>query len=360
MKVAAGLTDVSVRLGGSLILDGVSLRVAQGEFVSLLGPSGSGKTTSLNVLAGFIQPVTGDVILDDEIVNAVPPPKRDVGFVFQNYALFPHMSVAENIGFPLRVRRTDKRGRDAAIAASLELVQLVGMDSRPVGSLSGGQQQRVALARALCFKPRVLLLDEPLAALDKQLRSTMQLELARIQREVGVTTLAVTHDQVEALTMADRVVILRDGRIEQEDTPEEVYRRPATLFVARFLGEANIVPVDSQGSVRGWDLRLPGQRGGVAVIRPEDIVVRSPRVSESLDGVSAIVEDVHFQGTQYRLVARLGGLPDPIVAFLGAVTRAPAPGDRVALQLDEARVHVIAEPHARSLAASAEAATSSA
>jgi putative spermidine/putrescine transport system ATP-binding protein len=341
MRLAAGLDRVSVRLGGSLILDEVSLHVAPGEFVSLLGPSGSGKTTSLNVLAGFIDPFDGDVSLDDERVNGVPPAKRDVGFVFQNYALFPHMSVAENIAFPLRLRGIDRRQRDDAIARSLELVQLAGMGPRSVTSLSGGQQQRVALARALCFNPRVLLLDEPLAALDKQLRNTMQIELARIQREVGVTTIAVTHDQVEALTMADRVVIMRDGRVEQVGTPEEVYRRPATLFVAGFLGEANVMPIGAGGALAGLGVRLPGHRAGIAVIRPEDVsVVASEHGGDAAVG---IVESTYFQGTQYRVLVRLEGSSEPIVAFLEAAPTAPQPGETVKVEVDPSRVHVIDE-----------------
>jgi putative spermidine/putrescine transport system ATP-binding protein len=333
------LDQVSVRLGGSLILDEVSLQVAPGEFVSLLGPSGSGKTTSLNVLAGFIDPFEGDVTLDGERINRVPPARRDVGFVFQSYALFPHMTVAENIAFPLRLRGTDRRTREQAIAESLELVQMPGMGARSVASLSGGQQQRVALARALCFNPRVLLLDEPLAALDKQLRTTMQVELARIQREIGVTTVAVTHDQVEALTMSDRVIIMNNGRVEQVGTPEEVYRRPATLFVAGFLGEANVIPIDAAGELVGLGVRLAGHRAGIAVIRPEDVSVVASREGDC-DGAEGTVESTYFQGTQYRLLVRVVGSVEPIVAFLEAPD-APQPGDTVWVQVAPPRVHVI-------------------
>jgi len=243
MSTALSLQDVRVFLGGNEILCGVSLDIQPGEFVTLLGPSGSGKTTTLNVIAGLVDNSGGSVQFNGKSVDKRPSHDRDIGLVFQSYALFPHMTVGENVSFPLRTRKVPKSQWPATVDRMLELVQMSGLAGRKVSSLSGGQQQRIALARSLSPSPSVLLLDEPMAALDKQLRETMQIELKRIHEEVGVTTVAVTHDQTEAMTMSDRVAIMRDGLLEQVGTPEELYREPATLFAARFLGETNLVPV---------------------------------------------------------------------------------------------------------------------
>ena len=305
MSVRLTLEDVRVILGGNEILHGVSIDVAPGEFLTLLGPSGSGKTTTLNVIAGLEAASAGHVRFDEQPIEHRPAHARDIGMVFQSYALFPHMSVADNVAFGLGRRKVPKAERRKIVDEMLELVRLPGMAARNVRSLSGGQQQRVAVARALAMSPSVLLLDEPMAALDKQLRETMQIELKRIQSAVGVTTVAVTHDQTEAMTMSDRVAIMRDGLIEQIDTPEVLYRRPATLFAAKFLGEANIWPV-SEGRIVGFGAEATA-RSGMAVVRPEDLTLGS-RCPDGTPSVRAKVVSTSFQGTRYRVAAEHDGL----------------------------------------------------
>ena len=225
--------------GVTRVVDGLDLDVLRGEFLTLLGPSGSGKTTTLMLLAGFETPTAGEILLDGQSISALPPHKRAIGVVFQNYALFPHMSVAENIAFPLSVRGLAGAEVAARVARALDMVQLAGFGARRPAQLSGGQQQRVAVARALVFEPSLVLMDEPLGALDKQLREQMQLELRRLHERLGVTMIYVTHDQHEALTMSDRIAVFRGGRIEQLDRPERIYEQPANAFVARFIGENN-------------------------------------------------------------------------------------------------------------------------
>ena len=232
---------LSKRYGEVVALDNVSLTLSDGEFFGLLGPSGSGKTTLLRAIAGFVEPDAGAIRIDGQDVSGLPTNRRNIGMVFQNYALFPHMSVYDNVAFSLSVRRTAQREIARRVGDMLELVRLSGYDSRRPRQLSGGQQQRIALARALVSRPRVLLLDEPLGALDKSLRQQMQIELKQIQREVGITTVFVTHDQEEALTLSDRIAIFRDGRVVQTGTPHDVYERPATAFAAEFLGAANFL-----------------------------------------------------------------------------------------------------------------------
>ena len=233
------LNHVSRHFGEVRALDDVSLEVRDGEFFSLLGPSGSGKTTCLRLVAGFDEPTSGTLELQGRNVVGVPPYDRDVNTVFQDYALFPHMTVAENVAYGLRVKRVPRAEQDARLREALELVRLPGLGGRRPGELSGGQRQRVALARALVNRPRVLLLDEPLGALDLKLRQEMQTELRALQRQVGITFLYVTHDQEEALSMSDRLAVFRDGRIEQVGTPAEVYEGPASIFVAGFVGASN-------------------------------------------------------------------------------------------------------------------------
>jgi putative spermidine/putrescine transport system ATP-binding protein len=343
MSVALNLEDVTVTLSGNEILHQVSLEIPAGEFLTLLGPSGSGKTTTLNVIAGLLPTTGGHVRFDGRAVEKRPPHDRDIGLVFQNYALFPHMSVGENVAFGLRARKIPKKDRQPIIERMLELVQLSGTADRRVSSLSGGQQQRIALARALAPSPSVLLLDEPMAALDKQLRETMQIEIKRIHHEVGVTTVAVTHDQTEAMTMSDRVAIMRDGHLDQIDTPEALYRRPATLFAARFLGETNLVPV-VDGRLEGFGCPAP-QRGGTAVLRPEDFTL----VSEAPVGapsMSVRITTASFQGSRYRLDVDRGEGREPMIITLPPTTAAEtiAPGKtlELALRAPDA-VHVVAE-----------------
>ncbi len=236
------LRDIHKRFGAFTAVGGVSLSIRDGEFLTLLGPSGCGKTTLLRMVSGFESPDSGSVWLDGDDVTALPPYRRDVNQVFQSYALFPHLSVRDNVAFGLRIRRLPRADVDRRVAAAVEMVSLAGMEARKPHQLSGGQRQRVALARALVLEPRVLLLDEPLAALDAKLRRTMQVELKRLQARVGITFVFVTHDQEEAMTMSDRVAVMNAGHVEQLGTPADVYHRPATAFVATFLGQANLLP----------------------------------------------------------------------------------------------------------------------
>jgi len=230
---------------------GISLNVGAGEFLTLLGPSGSGKTTTLMMIAGFETPSGGDISIDGQSIVRLPPHKRNIGMVFQNYALFPHLTVAENIGFPLRQRNVNRESRARLVAESLELVRLPGYQARYPRQLSGGQQQRVALARAIVFRPRLLLMDEPLGALDKQLRESLQLEMRRLHADLGITFIYVTHDQEEALTMSDRIAVMNEGRIAQIGTPEDLYDRPIDRFVASFIGESNFFPCVVRGVEKG-------------------------------------------------------------------------------------------------------------
>ena len=340
MSVDVAIDSLCVKLGGEQILNDVSLQVPAGSFVTLLGPSGSGKTTTLNVLAGFVSKHSGTVRLGDQVIDDQPPHARNIGFLFQNYALFPHMSVAKNIEFPLVARNIAKAERRRMVAEALELVRLPQVGKRSVRSLSGGQQQRIALARALVFQPRLLLLDEPLAALDKQLREAMQLELKRIQAETGTTTIAVTHDQVEAMTMADQVAIMNGGRVVQVGTPEQVYRAPADLFVATFLGEANILPIDA-GHVRAFGTPAPSaQPEPVAVVRPEDIDI----VTADEPGATRaeFVSEV-FQGTRRRVTLRVEGIASPVVVSTPPQDELTPGADNVMYaRLNAREVHVIA------------------
>ncbi|MGH3498017.1 MAG: ABC transporter ATP-binding protein [Nocardioidaceae bacterium] len=288
----------------------VDLSIDQGEFFSLLGPSGCGKTTTLRMVAGFEDPTTGQILLYGSDVVGVPPNRRDVNLVFQNYALFPHMSVFENIAFGLRRKKMERSKIDARVGEMLELVELTGRDKRRPRELSGGQQQRVALARALVNRPRALLLDEPLGALDLKLRQAMQLELKRIQREVGITFVYVTHDQGEALTMSDRLVVMNAGRVEQLGTPREVYEQPRTRFVAGFIGTSNLLTgavtrvVDGSAVLeRGVDQRIVVPLRGrqttgdvVLTVRPEKILMSSAEPTAQCR-LSGVVREVVYQGT---------------------------------------------------------------
>ncbi|HTP99407.1 MAG TPA: ABC transporter ATP-binding protein [Casimicrobiaceae bacterium] len=242
--------------GATRVVDDLRLHIERGEFLTLLGPSGSGKTTTLMMLAGFEAPTEGEIFLDGKPLAHLPPFKRQIGMVFQNYALFPHMTVAENIAFPLSVRGTTREEIASRVARVLDMVQLSGLDRRRPAQLSGGQQQRVAVARALVFEPALVLMDEPLGALDKQLREQMQLEIRRLHQRLGVTMVYVTHDQHEALTMSDRIAVFHRGRVQQLDVPEAIYERPANAFVARFIGENN-----------RYDGRLEAMDGGLCTVR---------------------------------------------------------------------------------------------
>ncbi|GAA5233359.1 ABC transporter ATP-binding protein [Verticiella sediminum] len=279
-KIGLHVRGVRKRYGKTSVLDGVTLDVRPGEFLTLLGPSGSGKTTLLMVIAGFVRPESGEVLLGPQDIVRRPPHERGVGMMFQNYALFPHMTVGENIAYPLKLRGVPPAERAERVAVALDLVQLAGYQDRSIDALSGGQKQRIALARATVFRPRLLLMDEPLSALDKKLREQMQIELRRLHQQLGMTTICVTHDQREALTMSDRIAVMHGGNIVQLGTPTQLYEAPANEFVADFIGESTILPIDASGDrprLRGRLLHLPRDcRPGAdsrVVIRPERLVV---------------------------------------------------------------------------------------
>jgi spermidine/putrescine ABC transporter ATP-binding subunit len=300
------LVDVCKNFGPVAAVVSVSISVQPGEFLTLLGPSGSGKSTTLMLIAGFELPTSGEITIGSRIVNGVPPQHRNLGVVFQNYALFPHMTVFENVAYPLRARGWSAPAISRAISGILEKVRLRGLDSRYPSQLSGGQQQRVALARALVFDPPVLLMDESLGALDKKLREQLQIEIKRLQKELGITVVAVTHDQSEALTMSDRVAVMNEGHIVQVGSPEELYDRPATLFVADFVGETNFfdVRVDATDALAAFTSggrriklpapQVPGSRLTVA-LRPERIKLANG-VHEGTDGASTQADTQWEQG----------------------------------------------------------------
>ncbi|WAP67614.1 ABC transporter ATP-binding protein [Jiella pelagia] len=264
---AISLRGLEKRFGSLAAVDDVSIDIESGEFLALLGPSGSGKSTILMSLAGFERPTKGQILIDGVDCTPLPPHKRNIGMVFQHYTLFPHLSVVENVAFPLKMRKVAKSERIRRAEAALKTVRLEGYGQRAPKQLSGGQQQRVALARAIVYNPRVLLMDEPLSALDKNLREEMQLEIKRLHSELGITVVFVTHDQGEALTMADRVAILKEGRLQQISPARELYERPANLFAASFIGEMNQIPVDYDGGV----VRLGG---GQAIALPQEALVQ--------------------------------------------------------------------------------------
>jgi putative spermidine/putrescine transport system ATP-binding protein len=301
--IAVRLEALTKAYGDVRAVDGIDLDIGQGEFFSLLGPSGSGKTTTLRMIAGFELPTSGRVLLDGKDVSKLPPYERDVNTVFQDYALFPHMTVGDNVAYGLMIRKVPKAERQGRVAEALRMVRLAGYEERKPGQLSGGQRQRVALARALVNRPRVLLLDEPLGALDLKLRQEMQVELKAIQEDVGITFIYVTHDQDEALAMSDRMAIFDQGRIEQVGPPAEVYEAPATAFVAGFVGTSNLL----EGAVAEAVL---GERGSFTV-RPEKIQLESVDGTVPDEAVSAVgtVHDVVYLGsdTKYHVELDAGG-----------------------------------------------------
>ena len=292
IPAAVSLVGLTKRFGDQVAISGISLDITDGEFFSLLGPSGSGKTTTLRLIAGFERPTSGKVWLHGRDVTKVPPFERDVNTVFQDYALFPHMTVGDNVGYSLRVRRVPRRQRAARVAEVLETMRLGGFESRKPSELSGGQRQRVALARALINRPRVLLLDEPLGALDTKLREEMQGELKDVQRGAGITFIFVTHDQHEALALSDRIAVFGAGRIEQVGTPSEIYERPATPFVAGFVGASNLIEDDLAA-------RIIGEHGRF-MIRPEKI--RIVQVADPVGNdectATGTVRDIVYLGAQ--------------------------------------------------------------
>ncbi|MGA9399910.1 ABC transporter ATP-binding protein [Haladaptatus sp.] len=339
--VEVSLSGVRKEYDGVTALNDVSFQVADGEFFTLVGPSGCGKTTTLRTIAGFEDLTAGAVRFGDRGMDGVPPEDRDIGLVFQNYALFPHMSVAENVGYGLRFRDPPgARTRDERVFELLELVGLEGFEDRDPDELSGGQQQRVALARALAPGPELLLLDEPMSALDARLRDDLRTQVSRIQSDLGITTIYVTHDQEEALAISDRVAVMNDGRIEQIGRPQDVYRRPESRFVAEFVGENNVfdgetVSRDPNGSrvvVRDHEFLLPGSTADAVTfcVRPEAL-----RLGGGENSFTAAVEDVEFLGEAFRV--HLDWMGETVTL---RVPEAPD-GEQVRVGFDPADAHVI-------------------
>jgi spermidine/putrescine transport system ATP-binding protein len=316
------LVDLVKRFADVTAVAGINLDIPPGEFFSFLGPSGCGKTTTLRLIAGFERPDEGQILLDGVDMVQTPPHKRNVNTVFQNYALFPHLSVADNVGFGLRYKDVTKEEARKKVAEALELVRLKGLERRRPSQLSGGQQQRVALARALILNPSVLLLDEPLGALDAKLRKALQIELKALQEEVGITFIYVTHDQEEALTMSDRLAVMSNGRVEQVGTPSEVYEEPTTTYVADFLGVSNLMDARADGSDRDGrakiqlgDFELVAARGDTDAKGDVKIVIRPERIrlAESGDAgenrIPGMVERVVYVGSTMQVIVHLASGP---------------------------------------------------
>lgn len=347
--------------GRTAVLDRLTLRVHAGDFISLLGPSGSGKTTALMLLAGFETPTAGSILLDGQDITRLPPHRRGMGVVFQNYALFPHMTLAENVAYPLRLRRLAGAELSDRVHKALSMVKLSAFRDRKPGQVSGGQQQRTALARALVFEPRVVLMDEPLGALDKSLRDELQHEIKSLHRLLGMTFVYVTHDQAEALTMSDRVAVFEGGRIRQVDTPRMLYERPADLFVARFFGEASTLAGVVRRITDGrCEVELPtgewvtGEpvNGALEAGSPVTLCVRPGQVRlESVAGAIAgsrgsgdgrlnvTIRSVDFLGDRWRLLMATGD-GQPLLAYWSTFSRAPLADDRILVQLESHDVRV--------------------
>lgn len=314
--------------GVTLVVKDLNLQIKKGEFLTMLGPSGSGKTTCLMMLAGFETATHGEIKLNGKSINNIPPHKRGIGMVFQNYALFPHMSVAENLAFPLEVRRISKSEREKKVGRALDMVQMGDFGGRRPAQLSGGQQQRIALARALVFEPELVLMDEPLGALDKQLRETLQFEITNLVHELGISTVYVTHDQTEALTMSDRVAVFDDGVIQQLDAPDMLYEKPQNSFVAQFIGENNtlegvvesisngvaVVKLDNGELIDTIPVNVekPGQRTLVS-IRPERVEIDKSRLAPDAHTLKAEVKEFIYMGDIYRTRIHVAGNEDFII-----------------------------------------------
>ena len=342
MENIISLKDIILEFeDNSRVLKNISLDIKDKEFVTFLGPSGCGKTTTLRIIAGFLEPTSGDVFFDGQRINGVPPHKRNVNTVFQRYALFPHLNVYENIAFGLRVKKVPEKEILTRVGEVLELVNLKGFEKRSVHRLSGGQQQRVAIARALVNRPKVLLLDEPLGALDLKLRKEMQIELRRIQKELELTFVYVTHDQEEALTMSDSIVVMNNGYIQQIGTPTDIYNEPVNAFVADFIGESNIVngcmPQDCVVEFAGRRFECvdkgfdPNETVDV-VIRPEDVKV-IPAEKASLAG---IVESVVFKGVHYEMI--VDGVDHKWIIHS---TKAAPAGTMIGMTFDPDDIHIM-------------------
>jgi putative spermidine/putrescine transport system ATP-binding protein len=362
------LEGLSRRFGDFAALDNLNLSIEGGEFVALLGPSGCGKSTALNLIAGLLEPTAGSIWLDDQRLDHVPPEKRDFGMVFQNYALFPHMSVTDNVGFGLSLRRVGKAERLERVQRALDMVQLGSQANKRPAQLSGGQQQRVAIARAIVTEPRLVLMDEPLSNLDAKLRIDMRTEVRLLHQELGLTTIYVTHDQAEALSLADRLVVMRDGIVQQTGAPQDVYEDPANIYVAAFVGYRNAIDgtVQADGRIDIGDAvlhtsdsgeRLGGAPHAVAMVRPDDVTVGEKAVA-GMNAVPVTVRVSEYQGRAFAIEAQTKSG----VTLFGFSERPLRPGDQVIASIPPEAVRVYGEdaPNgaARAAAAEAELATS--
>ena len=300
MIKALELKNINKKFNETVALDNIHLEINDGEFFSLLGPSGSGKTTCLKVIGGFEQPDSGNVSLFNENVTDIPPFKRNVNTVFQDYALFPHMNVEENVCYSLKIKKIPKIEQESQVQEILSTVKLTGYEKRKPSELSGGQRQRVALARSLINKPKILLLDEPLGALDLKLREQMQIELKNLQRQFQITFIYVTHDQQEALSMSDRIAIFNDGKIEQVDTPDNIYKNPKTAFVADFIGTTSLVSKQLAAELFNYNSAFS--------IRPENIKINNEQDSKSEFNAKVVVTDIQFQGSYYKILCKANDL----------------------------------------------------
>ena len=335
------LKDIFVSFDDEKVLDGLNLDIKDKEFITFLGPSGCGKTTTLRIIAGFLDPDRGDVFFEGKKFNGVPAYKRQVNTIFQRYALFPHLNVYENIAFGLRVKKLPEVEIKEKVHEMLSLVNLEGFEKRSISTLSGGQQQRVAIARAIANHPKVLLLDEPLAALDLKLRKDMQKELRNIQRKLGITFIFVTHDQEEALTMSDRVVVMDKGKIQQVGTPQDIYNEPQNAFVADFIGESNIVDgimlKDFLVDISGYKFECLDKGFGTneavdVVVRPEDVDI----VSVDKGMLKGVVTSVAFLGVHYEIIVDIGGFK-----WMIQTTDECFVGDNVGLYIEPDAIHIM-------------------
>ena len=335
------LKNITLSFDGEKILDDISLEISDKEFVTLLGPSGCGKTTTLRIIAGFLQPDSGNVFFDGEIINTLPANKRNVNTIFQRYALFPHLNVYDNIAFGLKVKKVPKQEIKKRVSEMLKLVNLEGFEKRSISKLSGGQQQRVAIARAVINKPKILLLDEPLAALDLKLRKDMQTELKNIQKQLGITFIFVTHDQEEALSMSDKVVVMNEGKIQHIGTPKDVYNEPVNAFVADFIGESNIIDGimldDFKVKIEGVELQCLDKGFNVneevdVVIRPEDVDIVHPEKGL----ITGEVTSVTFLGVHYEIIVDVNGFK-----WMIQTTDESKVGDKVGLLIEPDAIHIM-------------------
>lgn len=335
------LKDISVSFDGEKVLENLSLSISDGEFVTFLGPSGCGKTTTLRIIAGFIEPETGDVFFDSKRINDIPPHKREVNTIFQKYALFPHLNVFDNIAYGLKIRKVPKDEIERRVNEMLTMVNLEGFGHRSIAKLSGGQQQRVAIARALINHPKVLLLDEPLAALDLKLRKDMQKELKNIQKALGITFIFVTHDQEEALSMSDTVVVMDAGKIQQIGSPTDIYNEPVNAFVADFIGESNII---DGVMLADYKVRLAGHTfqcldSGFNKNEPVDVVIRPEDVDivpVEKGMLTGIVTSVTFLGVHYEIIVDICGFK-----WMIQTTDYCGEGETVGLSIDPDAIHIM-------------------